>query len=117
MLMGIGTYPATGHALEHGITTGLSVDTGTDLSIEMRVALAAERARTNAEAVARDESPAEVQLDRRDMLRLATLDAAKAWHLDGAVGTLTVGSRRTSSSWTRSGRTCSRSRIPPRRSS
>jgi cytosine/adenosine deaminase-related metal-dependent hydrolase len=27
MLMGIGTYPATGRALEHGITTGLSVDT------------------------------------------------------------------------------------------
>jgi len=25
------------------------------------------------------------------MLRLATLDAAKAWHLDGATGSLTVG--------------------------
>jgi 5-methylthioadenosine/S-adenosylhomocysteine deaminase len=97
MLMGIGTYPATGRALEHGVTTGLSVDTiagaGTDLFTEMRVALAAERARVNAEAVARDEAVEEVALDQRDMLRLATLDAARAWHLDAAAGSLTVGKR------------------------
>ena len=40
MLMGLGTYPATGRAIEHGVTTGLSVDTiagaGTDLFTEMR---------------------------------------------------------------------------------
>jgi cytosine/adenosine deaminase-related metal-dependent hydrolase len=57
----------------------------------MRVALAAERSRTNAAAVSQDESPAEVQLDQRDMLRLATLSAAKAWHLDQGIGSLTVG--------------------------
>jgi len=95
MLMGIGTYPSTGRALEHGVTTGLSVDTvagtGTDVFTEMRVALAAERSRTNAAAVSKDESVAEVQLDQRDMLRLATLDAARAWHLDGQIGSLTVG--------------------------
>jgi 5-methylthioadenosine/S-adenosylhomocysteine deaminase len=95
MLMGIGTYPATGRALEHGVTAGLSVDTvagtGTDLFTEMRVALAAERSRTNAAAVSRDESVAEVQLDQRDMLRLATLDAARAWHLDAEIGSLAVG--------------------------
>jgi len=97
MLMGIGTWPATGRALEHGVTTGLSVDTiagtGTDLFTEMRTALAAERSRANADAVARDEAVAEVALDQRDMLRLATLDAARAWHLDAAVGSLTVGKR------------------------
>jgi predicted amidohydrolase YtcJ len=85
-------YPATGRALEHGVTTGLGVDTtagtGTDLFTEMRVALAAERSRTNAAAVAQDESVADVQLDQRDMLRVATLDAAKAWHLDSAIGRL-----------------------------
>jgi cytosine/adenosine deaminase-related metal-dependent hydrolase len=95
MLMGIGTYPATGRAHEHGVTTGLSVDTvagtGTDLFTEMRVALAAERSRTNAAAVSRDESVAEVELDQRDMLRLSTLDAARAWHLDAKIGSLTVG--------------------------
>jgi cytosine/adenosine deaminase-related metal-dependent hydrolase len=95
MLMGIGTYPATGRALEHGVTTGLSVDTvagtGTDVFTEMRVALAAERSRTNAAAVSKDESVGEVQLDQRDMLRLATLDAARAWHLDATIGSLTVG--------------------------
>lgn len=95
MLMGIGTYPATGRALEHGIATGLSVDTvagtGTDLFTEMRVALAAERSRTNASAVSEDESVAEVQLDQRDMLRLVTRDAARAWHLDAEIGSLAVG--------------------------
>ena len=95
MLMGIGTYPATGRALEHGVTTGLSVDTvagtGTDLFTEMRVALAAERSRLNAAAVSKDEAVAEVQLDHRDMLRLVTLDAARAWHLDGRIGSLSVG--------------------------
>jgi cytosine/adenosine deaminase-related metal-dependent hydrolase len=97
MLAGIGTYPATGRALDHGITTGLSVDTvagtGTDLFTEMRVALAAERARTNAEVVARDEAPADVRLDHRDMLRLATIDAARTWRLDAEIGSLTVGKR------------------------
>jgi len=95
MLMAIGTYPATGRALQHGITTGLSVDTiagtGTDLFTEMRIALAAERSRANAAAVARDESVAEVELDQRDMLRLTTLDAARAWHLDATTGSVTVG--------------------------
>jgi cytosine/adenosine deaminase-related metal-dependent hydrolase len=43
MLMILGTYPATGHALGHGIPAGLSVDTttgtGSDLFSEMRLAL------------------------------------------------------------------------------
>ncbi len=97
MLMALGTYPSTGRALEYGITTGLSVDTiagaGTDLFTEMRVALAADRSRANAEAVSRDEGVQEVALDQRDMLRLCTLDAARAWHLDDITGSLTVGKR------------------------
>ena len=97
MLMALGTYPATGRALAYGITTGLSVDTiagaGSDLFTEMRVALAAERSRANAEAVGRDEAVSEVALDQRDMLRLSTLDAARVWHLDDTIGSLTVGKR------------------------
>ena len=56
MLMQFGTYPATGRALERHITCGFGVDTicscGTDLFSEMRLALAAERSRANAEELA-----------------------------------------------------------------
>jgi cytosine/adenosine deaminase-related metal-dependent hydrolase len=95
MLMALGTYPATGQALRRGITAGLSVDTttgaGTDLFSEMRLALAAERSRANTAAVARHEAVAEVDLDQRDMLRLATLGGARVWQLDDQVGSLSVG--------------------------
>ena len=95
MLMALGTYPATGRALGHGIPAGLSVDTttsaGTDLFSEMRVALAAERSRANADAIARHEAVPTVELDQRDMLRLATLGGARAWHMHREVGSLSVG--------------------------
>jgi cytosine/adenosine deaminase-related metal-dependent hydrolase len=95
MLMGLGTYPATGHALARGIAAGLGVDTttgvGTDLFTEMRLALAAERSRANAGAVRRDEAVEAVELNQCDMLRLATLEAARACHLDHEVGSLTSG--------------------------
>ncbi|MEU3980549.1 amidohydrolase family protein [Streptomyces sp. NPDC026672] len=97
MLMALGTHPATGHVLRHGIRAGLSVDTttssGVDLFGEMRLALAAERSRATAPDVARDEAVAEVALDQRDMLRLATVGGAAAWHLDAEIGTLSVGKR------------------------
>ncbi|CAK7280160.1 amidohydrolase family protein [Streptomyces sp. RM1] len=97
MLMALGTYPATGAALRHGIAAGLGVDTttsaGADLFGEMRLALAAERSRATREAVERDEAVAEVPLDQRDMLRLATVGGAHAWHLDDEIGTLTPGKR------------------------
>lgn len=97
MLMALGTYPATGAVLRHGIAAGLGVDTttsaGADLFSEMRLALAAERSRATLDAVARDEAVADVPLDQRDMLRLATLGGARAWHLDGEIGTLTPGKR------------------------
>jgi cytosine/adenosine deaminase-related metal-dependent hydrolase len=95
MLMALGTYPATGQALARGIPAGLSVDTttgaGSDLFTEMRLGLAAERSRANAAAVTRDEAVATVDLDQRDMLRLATLDAARVWHLDEEIGSLSPG--------------------------
>jgi 5-methylthioadenosine/S-adenosylhomocysteine deaminase len=97
MLMALGSYPATGRALEHGIRAGLSTDTvtgtGTDLFSEMRIALAAERSRASAAAVARDEAVDGVELDQRDMLRLATLEAAGAWRMDAEIGSLAVGKR------------------------
>jgi cytosine/adenosine deaminase-related metal-dependent hydrolase len=95
MLMQFGTYPGTGRALRRGIVSGLGVDTicssGTDLFSEMRLALAAERSRANAAALARGERVETVDLHQRDMLRLATLDGARVWDLDDEIGTLTPG--------------------------
>jgi 5-methylthioadenosine/S-adenosylhomocysteine deaminase len=95
MLMALGTYPATGQALTRGIPAGLGVDTttgaGTDLFTEMRLALAAERSRASAGAVSRGEAIEAVEVNQRDMLRLGTLDAARVWHLDDEVGSLTPG--------------------------
>ena len=95
MLMQFGTYPATGRALERDIVSGLGVDTicsaGTDLFSEMRLALAAERSRANAESLARNEMVHEVALHQRDMLRLATLSGAQVLGLADHTGSLTPG--------------------------
>jgi 5-methylthioadenosine/S-adenosylhomocysteine deaminase len=95
MLMQFGTFPGTGPALVRGIRSGLGVDTicsaGTDLFSEMRLAVAAERSRANAPALARGEQVPTVDLGQRDMLRLATLDGARVWNLDDQIGSLTPG--------------------------
>ncbi len=95
MLMQFGTFPATGPALSHGIVSGFGIDTicsaGNDLFSEMRLALAAERSRANATAISADKMAQTVDLHQRDMLRLATVDGARVWHLDDEIGTLTPG--------------------------
>jgi 5-methylthioadenosine/S-adenosylhomocysteine deaminase len=95
MLMQFGTYPGTGRALQHGVRCGFGVDTicscGTDLFSEMRLALAAERSRANAPALARGEQVPTVALHQRDMLRLATIDGARVWNMEKEIGSLTPG--------------------------
>src|ERR1700678_2936823 len=95
MLMQFGTYPGTGRALQRGIRCGFGVDTicscGTDIFSEMRLALAAERSRANAPALARGERIPTVALHQRDMLRLATIDGARVWDMEKEVGSLTPG--------------------------
>jgi len=57
----------------------------------MLLALAAERSRANAAALAKGERGPTVDLQQRDMLRLATLDGARVWNLDDEIGSLTPG--------------------------
>ena len=57
----------------------------------MRLALAAERSRANATAISADKMAPTVDLHQRDMLRLATIDGARVWHLEDEIGTLTPG--------------------------
>jgi cytosine/adenosine deaminase-related metal-dependent hydrolase len=93
--MQFGTFPATGAALSRGIVSGFGIDTicsaGNDLFSEMRLALAAERSRANATAISREKMAPAVDLHQRDMLRLATIDGARVWHLDNEIGTLAPG--------------------------
>lgn len=95
MLMQFGTFPATGPALSRGIVSGFGIDTicsaGNDLFSEMRLALAAERSRANATVISAAKMAQTVDLHQRDMLRLATIDGARVWHLDDEIGTLTLG--------------------------
>src|SRR6202789_876113 len=95
MLMQFGTFPVTGPALGRGIISGLGIDTicsaGNDLFSEMRLALAAERSRANAPALASGKQAPAVALHQRDMLRLATIVGARVWHLEDEIGTLTPG--------------------------
>ena len=95
MLMQFGTFPATGPALSRGIVSGFGIDTicsaGNDLFSEMRLALAAERSRVNAPVLASGKQVPTVDLHQRDMLRLATIDGARVWHLEDEIGTLTPG--------------------------
>src|SRR6202522_1168436 len=66
MLMQFGTYPGTGRALARGIVSGFGIDTicsaGNDLFSEMRLALAAERSRANADAISADKMAPTVDL-------------------------------------------------------
>jgi cytosine/adenosine deaminase-related metal-dependent hydrolase len=57
----------------------------------MRLALAAERSRANAPALARGERVPTVDLHQRDMLRLATIEGAQVWNMEGEIGSLTPG--------------------------
>src|ERR1700677_4624873 len=95
MLMKFGTFPSTGQALSRGIVSGFGIDTicsaGNDLFSEMRLALAAERSRANAPALASGKQVPAVDLHQRDMLRLATIGGARVWHLENEIGTLTPG--------------------------
>ncbi|WP_322410613.1 amidohydrolase family protein [Microbacterium invictum] len=94
MQMGHG-YPATGRMRDAGLRPSLSVDIvsgipGT-LFGEMRAAMEAERARQNAAALSRHEWPGALRLTAHDMVRMATIDGARALGLAEVTGSLTPG--------------------------
>jgi 5-methylthioadenosine/S-adenosylhomocysteine deaminase len=96
LTMGLGRHPATGPALALGITVGLGVDTvaygPTDLFGEMRLALAAERVRANAEPIGRGEMPTALRHNHFDLLDVATVGGARVLGLDD-VGSVAVGNQ------------------------
>jgi cytosine/adenosine deaminase-related metal-dependent hydrolase len=94
MHMGLG-YPITGRSLRHGIISSLSVDVpvtvGGDMFSVMRCALSAERALVNEESIRRVEMVEHLTISSEDILRMATIDGAKASGLDGRTGSITPG--------------------------
>lgn len=97
MSMALGTFPILGRARHRRIAVGLAADTvassGTDLFSEMRLALAAERARANATAITDDRAVDAVEVSHRFIVQIATLGGARAWRLDNDIGSLRPGKR------------------------
>jgi 5-methylthioadenosine/S-adenosylhomocysteine deaminase len=92
MQMGHG-WPATGRLMAVGIRPSLSIDTCVSNSGHMfgtmQITLATQRAIDNSEPGASDRP--RVSLSSRDVLSFATVEGAKACHLDHKVGSLTPG--------------------------
>jgi cytosine/adenosine deaminase-related metal-dependent hydrolase len=95
MLMRFGAFPATGRAVQRGIAAGFGVDTvqsaGADLFAQLRLALSAERSGASTAAAPRATLAPAVDVGYRDMLKLATMGGAQAWHLQHETGSLTPG--------------------------
>ena len=91
MQMGLG-LPPTGPAREAGVTIGLGTDvvTGvsTDMFTQMRFLLQTARALRNQEFHLRETMPPSLEMTALDALRIATLDAARCYGMDGEIGSL-----------------------------
>ena len=94
MMMGHG-YPPIGRLLAQGGRPTLGVDvvtsTGGDMFAQMKFALQGERARVNEAILAQGNMPQTIAPTARDVLEFATVDGARALHLDHKIGTLTPG--------------------------
>jgi 5-methylthioadenosine/S-adenosylhomocysteine deaminase len=92
MQMGHG-WPATGRLMSHGIRPSLSIDTcvsnGGHMFGTMRATLATQRAIDNEVPGASDR--ASVTLSSHDVLSFATIEGARACHMEHKVGSLSVG--------------------------
>lgn len=92
--MGMG-HPATGRVLAAGACTSLGIDIVSnysgDMFAQMRLGLQMERLRRNAQLESRALAPRRLQFTARDILRIATLEGARAAGLDDRVGSLRPG--------------------------
>jgi len=95
LTMGLGVHPTIGPALARRIPVGVGADTiaygPTDLFGELRLALAAERARTNAAPIARGDMPAELSHTHHELLDIATKGGARVLGFQDVAGELAVG--------------------------
>ncbi|HXA61048.1 MAG TPA: amidohydrolase family protein [Streptosporangiaceae bacterium] len=94
MQMGHG-YPVTGRLIAAGIQPSLSIDVvsavGGSMFAEMRGTLEAERGRQNQLMLDRGEWPGELSLTTGDVVRMATIEGARALGMDDRIGSLTPG--------------------------
>lgn len=94
MQMGLG-YPATGRAMACGLRPGLGIDIVTavnvDMFTQMKIALQMERACSNQNLLDQGKMPDKVSMTTEEVLKLATIDGARALGLDHKVGSLTPG--------------------------
>ncbi|HWD03439.1 MAG TPA: amidohydrolase family protein [Amycolatopsis sp.] len=94
MQMGHG-YPATGRLRAAGVEPSLSVDVvsgvGGSLFAEMRGTLEAERGWQNHLALGRGENLPELTITTEDVVRMATIEGARALGIGDRVGSLTPG--------------------------
>jgi len=92
LAMGI---PALQAAIDHGVPVGFGTDAVSiapvDFFSQMRAAYMLQRSALG--TTASDGTPDVMPLSTRDVLRMATLDGARAAHVDDIVGSLTPGKR------------------------
>lgn len=94
MMMGHG-YPPTDALVAQGGRPTIGIDvvtsTGGDMFTQMKFLLHAARARVNEATLASGQMPERLLLSAREVLEFATIEGARALHLDHRIGTLTPG--------------------------
>jgi cytosine/adenosine deaminase-related metal-dependent hydrolase len=88
-------WPSIGRLVKGGLYPNIGVDTclavGGDQFTAMRFALALPRAQENGAALEAGQNPWELELTARDVLRMATIEGARALGQDHRIGSLAVG--------------------------